>query len=83
MLQIPWKTCSPLEEKILGVSWNFTTDHLIFDVQCISGAAVSQPMRVSVATRFYDPLWILTPFMIQFKMLFRARHRMNPSQENC
>ena len=57
------------EEKILGVSWNFITDHLIFDIQCISNAASSDstPSKktvVSVATRFYDPLEILEPFII-------------------
>ena len=66
---------SPGEKKILGVCWNFDEDHLIFDARCISGAAdVSHPTKrivVSVATRFYDPLGILAPFIVQFKMLFQ------------
>ena len=66
---------SPEEKKILGVSWNFITDHLIFDTRCISDAASdSTPSKrtvISVATRFYDPLGILAPFIIKFKMLFQ------------
>ena len=45
---------SPKEKMNLGVSWNFITDHLIFDIQCISDAASdSNPTKrteVSVAT---------------------------------
>jgi len=69
------KTTCVGERKILGVCWNFDIDRLVFDAQCIlEAASSSHPTKrtvVSVATRFYDPMGILAPFIVKFKMLFQ------------
>ena len=48
-------------------------DHLVFDIHNISELAVSlEPTKqnvVSLATRIYDPLRILSPYVVRFKML--------------
>ena len=63
------------ERKILGVCWNHQSDQLIFNIHYVLKEAMElTPTKrtvVSVATRFYDPLGILSPVTIQFKILFQ------------
>ena len=58
--------------KVLGLQWRSAEDHLVFDIHHISELAVSlEPTKrnVSFATRINDPLGILSPFVVCFKML--------------
>ena len=61
--------------KVLGVQWDSVSDQLSFDVHHISDAADKvQPTKhniVSIVSRVYDPLGVLTPFTILFKILFQ------------
>ena len=61
--------------KILGIQWDYTQDRLCFDVGEISHhMKKSEPTKrnvVGMATRFFDPLGIVAPVTIQFKMFFQ------------
>ena len=67
------KENSPEILKVLGLLWRSAEDHLVFDIHHISELAVSlEPTKqnvVSLATRIYDPLGILSLFVVRFKML--------------
>ena len=65
----------PGECKILGVTWDPTSDCLIFDVSEIARLTADlQPTKrnlISLTGRFYDPLGYLAPITIRFKILFQ------------
>ena len=67
------KQNSPEILYVLGLQWRSTEDHLVFDIHHISELDVSlEPTKqnvVSLATRIYDPLGMLSPFVVRFKML--------------
>ena len=58
--------------KVLGVQWDSIPDQLSFDIRHISNAEDKvQPTKrniVSIVSRAYDPLGVLTPFTILFKI---------------
>ena len=60
------------EHKVLGVRWDTTDDSLTLDVTDVAIAAKDlTPTRrnvVSVVGRFYDPMGVLSPVVIQFKI---------------
>ena len=68
-------TMSVGEHKILGVPWNPISDCLIFDVAELARLASSlQPTKrnvISLIGRFYDPLEVLAPVTIKFKVFFQ------------
>ena len=63
------------ESKVLGVRWNVDDDLLVFDLRDIANAAnQSEPTKrhvISVIGRFYDPIGLISPVIIRFKMLFQ------------
>ncbi|XP_003391348.1 PREDICTED: uncharacterized protein LOC100639084, partial [Amphimedon queenslandica] len=63
-------------QKVLGVLWNVDTDELVFDLRDISREAneISPTKRrvVSTVSKFFDPLGLISPVTVQFKMLFQA-----------
>ena len=63
------------EQKILGIHWNFMEDTLKFDLSYIAGSveglSPTKSSVVSMATRFYDPLGVVSPCTVQFKVLFQ------------
>ena len=63
------------EHKVLGVSWNPNSDQLIVDVTELAQLATTvQPTKrnlISVIGKFYDPLGLLAPVTIRFKILFQ------------
>ena len=62
-------------EKVLGVQWDCTSDQLFFDIHHICEAAKEvEPTKrsiIGVVSRFFDPLGVLSPFTVLFKMLFQ------------
>ena len=64
-----------VEHNILGVLWEQGTDQLIFDVADVAWFATTlEPTRrniVSTTGRFYDPLELLVPLIVKFKILFQ------------
>ena len=63
------------ECQVLGIRWNIEHDKLIFDFGDICdrmrSADPTKRNAVSLATRFFDPLGVLSPITIRFKMLFQ------------
>ena len=64
-----------VERQVLGVRWNVTTDQLVFDVSDIyrlmKDTKPTKRNAVSLATRFFDPLGVISPITVRFKLLFR------------
>ena len=63
------------EQKILGVCWNVHSDRFIFNLSDIARPTTDlEPTKrnvVSLVGRFYDPLGIVAPVTIRFKMLIQ------------
>ena len=64
------------ERKVLGIWWDITTDQLNMSLEDIASAASElEPTRraiVSLVGRFYDPLGLLSPVVIQFKIFLQV-----------
>ena len=71
------KLCTPEPEEcqVLGIRWNTKHDQLIFDFgdvcERMKHANPTKRNAVSLATRFFDPLGVLSPITIRFKILFQ------------
>jgi len=65
----------PGEQRILGTLWNFHNDNLVFDLtETASLARKVEPTKrnvISTVSKFYDPLGVISPITIQFKILFQ------------
>lgn len=63
------------EHKILGIIWDVDTDALIFNVKPIlSEASRMEPTKrnvISLVSKIFDPLGILSPVIIPFKVFFQ------------
>ena len=67
--------------KVLGTEWNVNQDHFQFDIRDVVGSMEQmEPTKQDVASataRFFDPLVVLSPVTIMFKMfcqqLFKAK----------
>ena len=63
------------EHKVLGVLWNPGSDRLVIDVSELAQlASILQPTKrnlVSLIGKFSDPLGILAPVVVKFKILFQ------------
>ena len=72
---------------MLGVRWNNSADQLAMDLKEIaSTAALLNPTKraiVSLVGRFYNPLGLLSPVVIQFKILLQEMcgMKMGPTTE--
>ena len=68
-------TTEMFEQKVMGMVWNVSSDGLIIDLSVIYEEAVSiQPNKrniVSVVSKVYDPLGLVSPVVISFKILFQ------------
>ena len=63
------------EQKILGVRWSYSNDCLVIDLsELASHASKLDPTKrsiVGVASRVYDPVGLVSPVTIRFKVLFQ------------
>ena len=63
------------EVKVLGLCWNLSDDTLCLDIRPICSLALElEPTKravVGTASRIYDPLGILAPITVQFKIMFQ------------
>lgn len=61
--------------KILGIRWNHRRDELVFDIGEISQAMLElDPTKrnvVSMSARFFDPLGVVSPVTVLFKLFFQ------------
>ena len=57
---------------ILGTRWNVVTDELIFDLRDVckhmSDASPTKRNIISLVVRFFDPLGVLSPITVRFKL---------------
>ena len=71
------KSQAPLhrERKVLGVRWNTVTDELVLSTGELASMArqvcPTKRQVVSTVGRFYDPLGILSPVLLPFKVFFQ------------
>ena len=74
------------EQKVLGVRWDVQSDLLCFGLGDIAHlAATLEPTKrhlVSVVGKIYDPIGLLSPIVIRFKILFQelCRERLDWDQ---
>ena len=63
------------ERKVLGMLWNPIKDELICDLTMILKGVKAQPatrrLILSTATRFFDPLGLISPVILPFKIMFQ------------
>ena len=63
------------ERKVLGVRWDIATDRFVISLESIASAAAElEPTKraiVSLVGKFYDPLGILSPIVIGFKIFLQ------------
>lgn len=61
--------------KVLGSVWNTATDHFVFDLVDLSGQAKKLPTTkrslLKISAKIFDPIGVLSPFTIQWKILFQ------------
>ena len=63
------------QRKVLGVIWDIESDNLVYDFNHLSEAILAtEPTKrhiVSVTGRFYDPLGIIQPVIVTFKIFIQ------------
>ena len=63
------------EQKVLRMLWNPNQDELIYDLTKILEGVDLQPatrrLILSTATRFFDPLGLISPVILLFKIMFQ------------
>ena len=62
------------EQKVLGMLWNRNQDELIYDLtKILEGVEVQPATRLipNTATRFFDPLGLISPVILSFKIMFQ------------
>eukprot|EP00731_Ephydatia_muelleri_P023359 Em0015g942a len=67
------KQATSHEHKVLGVNWSFKSDEFVFDLRFISTMAseleLTKAVVISLTSRIYDPLGIVSPVTVQLKMM--------------
>ena len=63
------------EHRVLGVVWNPAKNQFIFDISEVNKSLdLQHPTKrqvIGFATRFYDPLGMMSPITVNFKMFFQ------------
>lgn len=63
------------EQKVLGVSWDISSDEMLFDLTSIwEEATTINPTKrnvVSLVSKIYDPLGLMAPVVIRLKIFFQ------------
>ena len=69
----------PCEQRILGTLWNFHKDNLMFDLTETASLARNVELTkrnvISTVSKFYDPLGVISPIVVQFKILFQELYK--------
>lgn len=64
------------EQRVLGVNWNVNSDQLVFNFEKIAEVAGElEPTKrnvISLIGKFYDPIGILSPIVVKFKIFMQA-----------
>ena len=74
-LNTPVMGDDPETHRILGVQWNYLRDEFVFDISEVHRRMVSmEPTKrnvVGMSARFFDPLGIMSPITVMFKVFFQ------------
>ena len=62
--------------KALGVRWNVLEDEFYFDVKVQNGEVVTRRVMLSVVASCFDPLGLISPFIVGGKLLFQEVTRL-------
>ena len=68
------RRCNPGRKSVLGVQWNTYTDELVMSIFSLSPTTCINPTKrtiVSLVGKFFDPLGILSPVVISFKIFLQ------------
>lgn len=73
--------------KVLGSIWNTTSDQLEFNFSDLANQAKSLPATkrslLKISAKIFDPLGLLSPFTIQWKVLFQLLCNENIEWDNA
>ena len=73
--------------KVLGIQWNPLDDQLIFDtsdiVSLMEKVTPTKRNVVSLATKFYDPLGLISPIIVRFKIFFQVLCESKVNWDEC
>ena len=65
----------PRIRKVLGVSWDVDSDCFVFDfgevVSMAENLSVTKRSILKISAMFFDPLGVISPIVLQFKLLFK------------
>ncbi len=79
--------CNEDEAKVLGISWNKTTDKFDFDLSSFVEAAKQEPptkrTELSTTARFYDPIGLLSPVIVPLKEIFQEICKLKIDWDSC
>ena len=63
------------DPEILGVQWNYLRDEFVFDIseehRCMVSMEPTKRYVVGMSARFFDPLGIMSPITVMFKVFFQ------------
>ena len=71
------KACTESEVfKLLGITWNSQTDEFLFSfadlIEYALGLPVTKWSLLKVTARIFNPLGLISPFIIKLKVVFQA-----------
>lgn len=82
--QVPNSQTFSKEHHLLGLNWNFQSDSFSFSV---SFKPVSHPVTkrkvLSVISKIYDPLGLISPVIVQAKIFFQSLWCYQPSDDSA
>ena len=87
---LPTPTDGAFLNKLLGLGWDCETDQFVFNLQELIDYSASLPSSkrsiLKVTSKIFDPLGLLSPFVIRLKVLFQTlckegSHWDDPLQE--
>jgi len=74
----------PGGQKVLGVSWEPTSDVLLFDIRTIvNSLRTLEPTKHNIVGDFYDLLGFLSPVIIMLKVLFQESSWSQDRDNQC
>ena len=71
----PVQCLHPGEQKVLGMRWDTTSDHIVYDLSDL--ALLSNELEptkrqvIGIVGRFFDPIGYLAPVVVRFKVFFQ------------
>ena len=62
--------------KVLGIKWDVKSDCLYFDLKLSESDQVTRRMMLSTVSSLFDPIGLVSPVLVQGKILFQDATRM-------